>query len=148
MVAAVSVPQNGVLVKLGAGSGPIVYTAPCAFTERSIRWEKTTTETDIPDCGDPGLPGWVAVDVISRMLRISGGGILSAENWPVWNTAYEANTPTPARLELVLTGSVTYAYEGLLHITSLEPTANRADGRAQLTIEAVSTGAFLRVLPA
>ena len=148
MVDAVSVPQNGVLVKLGAGSGPVVYTAPCAFTDRSITWSKSTAETDIPDCGDPGLPGWVAVDVISRMLRISGGGILSAENWPVWNTAFEADTPSPARVELILTGSVTYAYEGNLHITSLEPVANRSDGRAQIRVEAVSTGRWTRVLPA
>lgn len=147
MVEATRIRQNGVLIKLGNTANPIVYAAPCAFTERSARWEKTTAETDVPDCGDPGLPGWVAVDIISRLLRINGGGILATEAVPVWFDAWDADAAIPARVEVITGPSSTYSYTGLLHVTNLELIGNRSDGTANIRAEGVSTGPWIRANP-
>jgi len=40
-------------VLLGDGASPIVYSAPCGFTSKSMTITKELTDVNIPDCDDP-----------------------------------------------------------------------------------------------
>lgn len=143
-----SIKSGKVLFLLGNSATPIVYTAPCALTEKSLRLQKATTETEMVDCADPDLPGWLEHDVTSRRLSISGGGVLVVEAVPAWLDAFDADGPVAGRVEIHTGSSAIFAYTGLIHVTTLEFVGNSQDGRAQVRIEAESHGVMVRTSPA
>ena len=141
MAKATTLAGHKIVVLLGNDATPIVYTAPCAFEQKSIEWSKTVNRSDVPDCAEPGAAGWSEADAISRMLRISGGGVLATESVDTWLDAWAEDDPIPARVEIVKSSGTTDVYEGLLHVTSVTIEGNRGE-RAQLRIEAESHGPF------
>lgn len=141
MAQATSFKHSDIVVMLGNDASPIVYTAPCAFTEKSLNMEKEMATTGIPDCTDVGAADWEEHDPIARRIGISGSGILAAESEPVWRAAWESDAPVPVKV--VLTGPVnTITWTGLFHVTTMSMEANKADGRARYNIEMASHGAI------
>lgn len=144
MALATTVKSGRLRVLLGNSANPIVYTAPCALTEKSWTLAKEVTESQVFDCDDPDAGAWVEGDILSRQIRINGGGLLATESLPTWLDAWHSDAPVPARLEIQTgTGAFTH-YTGLIHVTNIELVGNRADGRAQIRIEAASHGAMVR----
>lgn len=143
MAQATTLAGQKVVVLLGNDANPVVYTAPCAFEQKSIEFQKTVNRTDVPDCDLPDAAGWSVGDAIGRMLRISGGGVLATESVDAWINAWNEDAPVPARVEIVRSSSVTDTWQGMLHVTSVSIEANRGE-RARLQIEAESHGAFVK----
>lgn len=140
MALATTIKSGRLRVLLGNSDTPIVYTAPCAFTDKSWSFAKEVTESQVFDCDNPDAAAWIEGDVLSRQIRINGGGLLATESLPTWLAAWQSNDPIPARLE-IQTGASTYVtFTGLIHVTNVEMVGNRTDGRAQIRVEAVSHG--------
>lgn len=70
---------------IGDGQSPEVFTAPCGITTLNKATNVDAQTTAIPDCDDPDLPAWLAVDEISRQLVVSGSGTIALESLPMWD---------------------------------------------------------------
>src|SRR5690606_33512417 len=46
------------LIQVGDGADPEVFSAPCGLTTRGLNFSAETSDTTVPDCDDPSLPSW------------------------------------------------------------------------------------------
>lgn len=124
-------------VLLESADSPGTYVAPCGLTSKSLNVTKNLSDQSIPDCDDPDAPFWLARDVESMSMEISGEGLLAAEAEEVWNEANFSTEPTNARVEIEFTtGTRTFA--GAFHITC---SINAQQGqRVSINVSAQSDG--------
>ena len=139
MAKAATIKAGKILVKLGNDATPVVFEAPCAFTDKAITWTKTGQDTEVPDCADPDASGWMETDITGRQVRIEGGGVLTSADKEVWRAAWNSDAPVLFRIEEQYAGG-TVIHEGLLHVMEMAVTANRTGGRSELRITAQSDG--------
>ncbi len=104
-------------VLLGDGGDPEVFVAPCGLTSKSLNLSKNLSDQSIPDCDDPDAPFWLARDVESLSMEISGEGLLAAEYEQEWNDANFSTEPVNVRVELEFTTG-TRVFAGAFHITA------------------------------
>lgn len=130
------------LLKLGAPGAtptdPLVYSAPCGFTNRSLALSKNLEDVNIPDCDDPDAPSWVGRDVSSLTASVTGEGILAEEAAELWLEAFKSIEPVPVRIELLLSvGQIIWT--GDMHLSSMTVAAE-SGGRVTLNVEMQSDG--------
>ena len=90
MAQATPVNFGDIEVLLGDGADPEVFTAPCGLTSLTETTNVESNTTNIPDCDDPDLASWLAVDEVSRQKVVSGTGVLAQEafeTWRAWDLA-------------------------------------------------------------
>jgi len=73
------------LILVGDGGTPEVFSQPCGLTTRAFDLAATTNTTLIPDCDDPEAPAWEAKDVNALSAQISGNGVMAVESFDTWN---------------------------------------------------------------
>jgi hypothetical protein len=142
MAQATTVRGGKVRILLGEGTSPIVYTAPCGFTSRSITFNKGLEEVNIPDCDDPDKIDWIGRDATSLSITVSGEGVLAYESTDTWDEAFLSLDSVPARIEIEWPAK-TVIWTGNLHIESLEVGATNGQ-RATLNVSMQSDGEFVR----
>lgn len=133
-----------VRVLLGDSASPIVYTAPCGFTERSITLNKSLEEFRLPFCDDPDAVDWTGRDATSLSMAINGTGVLASESVETWLDAWESVDSVPAKVEWEFPAK-TITWTGLMHVESMEVGANNGQ-RATNTISMQSDGEMARVV--
>lgn len=131
-----------VLVKLGDSSSPIVYEAPCGFTQRSLTLTKNLEEVNIPDCDDPDQVDWVGRDATSLSMSVSGEGVLAAESVETWLAAWEDVESVPVQIDIVFPAN-TITWLGYMHVESIEIGANNGQ-RVTANISMQSDGEMAR----
>ncbi|MDQ0558309.1 putative secreted protein [Rhizobium mesoamericanum] len=131
-------------VLLGNDATPIVYTAPCGFTSKSLTLTKDLTEVNLPDCDDPDAVAWVGRDASSLSASISGEGVAAAESVEKWLDAWESVESVPVKIELEFPAK-TITWTGLMHVNSLNPSAEQG-GRVTLSVELQSDGELVRTV--
>lgn len=104
-------------VLLGDGADPETFSAPCGLTSKSLTLNKNLSDVSIPDCDDPDAPYWLARDVESLSMEISGEGLLAAEYEANWNAANFSTEPVNVRVELEFTTG-TRVFAGAFHVTA------------------------------
>lgn len=129
-------------VLLGDSASPIVYSAPCGFTSKSLTLTKNLQDINLPDCDDPDAPAWVGRDVQSLSAAINGEGVLAAESAPDWFAAYEDTDSVPVRIEIEFT-AITYVYTGFMHVSEMVLGAEQG-GRVTSNISMQSDGELVR----
>lgn len=129
-------------VLLGDSASPIVYTAPCGFTSKSLTLTKNLQDINLPDCDDPDAPAWVGRDVQSLSAAINGEGVLAAESAPDWMAAFEDVDSIPVRIEIEFS-TITYVYTGLMHIAEMALGAEQG-GRVTNNVQMQSDGELVR----
>jgi hypothetical protein len=72
------------LILVGNGATPEVFSQPCGLTTRNFDLAASTNSTLIPDCDDPEAPAWEAKDVNALSATISGSGVMAIEAFPTW----------------------------------------------------------------
>lgn len=144
MAQATTIKSGMVRVLLGSGSAPIVYAAPCGFTQRSLTLTKGLEEVNIPDCDDPDKVDWLGRDVSSLSMSVSGEGVLAAESAGDWFDAWESADSVPVRIEIEFPAA-THTWTGRMHIETLEMGAANAQ-RATLNVSMQSDGQMVRVV--
>lgn len=142
MAQATTIRGGKVRILLGSGSGPIVYAAPCGFTNRSITFTKGLEEANVPDCDDPDKIDWIGRDATSLSISVSGEGVLAYESTDTWDAAWQSLDSVPARIEIEWPAK-TVVWTGNLHIESMELGATNGT-RATLNVTMQSDGAFVR----
>lgn len=115
-----------VRVLIGNDAEPIVYTALCGFTSKSLTMSKGLEEVNLGDCDEPDAVNWLGRDAVSLSMSISGEGVLAAESVEAWLDAWEDVESVPVKVELEFP-TTTYTYTGRMHVESLEVGA--PDGR-------------------
>jgi len=130
-------------VLLGAGTSPVVFTAPCGFTSKSLTLTKNLEEVNLPDCDDPDKVAWVGRDASSLSASVSGEGVLTAESVDAWIEAFESVESVPAKIEVEFPAK-TITWTGNMHIASLSSSADQG-GRATLSVDMQSDGEMVRV---
>lgn len=143
MARATTIKSGFFRVLLGSGSSPIIYAAPCGFTQRSMTMNKNLEEINIPDCDDPDKVDWIGRDVTSLSISITGEGVLAAESAEDWFDAFESVNSVPVRIEIEFP-SATHTWTGLMHIESIETGAANGQ-RATLNVSLQSDGEMTRV---
>jgi hypothetical protein len=144
MAQATTIKSGKFRVLLGSGSAPIVYAAPCGFTQRSLTLTKGLEEVNIPDCDDPDKIDWLGRDATSLSMSVSGEGVLAAESAEDWFDAFDSLEPTPVKIELEFPLN-TITWTGYMHIETLESGAANAQ-RATLNVSMQSDGEMVRVV--
>ncbi len=129
-------------VLLGNSASPIVYSAPCGFTSKSLSLGKSLSEVLIPDCEEPDKPMSTGRDVESTTASVSGEGVLAASAVITWLDAYDSVESVPVKIEVEFsTGIVTFT--GNMHVETLEIGAEQG-GRVTLNVSMQSDGELVR----
>lgn len=131
-------------VLLGNDADPIVYTAPCGFTSKSLTLTKDLTDVNLPDCDDPDKVAWVGRDASSLSASISGEGVAAVESAEKWLDASENVESVPVKIELEFPAK-TITWTGLMHISQIEIGAEQG-GRVTLNVEMQSDGELVRTV--
>ncbi|SOC93554.1 Phage tail tube protein [Rhizobium sp. AN5] len=142
MAQATTIKGGKIRVLLGSDADPIVYTAPCGFTQRSITLSKALNEVSIPDCADPDKVDWVGRDATSLSMAITGEGVLASESVDTWIEGFESIESIPAKIEWEFPAK-TITWTGRVHIESMEVGANNGE-RATNNVSLQSDGVMVR----
>jgi len=137
-----------VRVSLGAPAvnpeDPMVYTAPCGFTSKSVTFTKGLEETQIPDCDDPDSVDWIGRDAVSLSMAISGEGVLAQESVETWLEAWESVESVPVKIEMEFPAK-TITWTGYAHVETMQ--ADAPNGRrVTSSISMQSDGEMVRTM--
>ncbi len=144
MAQATTIKGGKVRVMLGAGGPPLVYTAPCGFTSKSISLSKALNEVQVPDCDDPDKVDWLGRDAVSLSMSVSGEGVLAAESVEAWLDAWESVDSVPVKVEWEFPAK-TITWTGKMQVESVESTAPNGQ-RATITVSMQSDGEMVRAV--
>jgi hypothetical protein len=144
MAKATTIKGGKFRVLVGNDATPIVYAAPCGFTQRSITLSKGLDEVNVPDCNDPDKIDWLGRDATSLSMSVSGEGVLAEESVETWLDAFDSIDSVPVKVEWEFPGK-TITWTGTMHIESIEAGAANA-GRATLNVSMQSDGEMVRVV--
>jgi len=143
MAQATTIKSAKFRVLLGNSADPIVYSAPCGFTQRSMTITKGLEEINIPDCNDPDKVDWIGRDATSLSMSVSGEGVLAEESVSIWLDAAEDVDSVPVKIEWEFP-TKTITWTGFMQVESLESGAQNGR-RATLTVSMQSDGVMTRV---
>lgn len=133
------------LIKLGDGASPEVFTAPCGLNTRGFGRTATLNEFNVGDCDNPDLPAWVERVKAALSSTITGSGLLAGEAIAAYEAAFAS--PDPINVQVTLdfaTGARTY--QGAYHVSNFQ--INGPDGELiQVELELQSSGEVLPVTP-
>lgn len=131
------------LVQIGDGGTPEVFTAPCALSTKGFNRTASANEFNVPDCDDPDSPVWTERAKSALSAGITGSGTLAKESIDVWEDFLEAVDSRNVRV--VIDYSVgPRTYEGKYHLTNFSLTGEQ-DGLIQYEIELASDGPVLKI---
>lgn len=120
MTAPTTLPFSKLLILIGDGASPEVFSAPCGLTSKGFDTNASSNDVLVPDCDDPDAPAWVARVVKSLSGKVSGSGIMAVESFHFWNTWSLSGLPKNVRIQLVGTGLGYYSGSFLLTNFSLK----------------------------
>jgi len=143
MTQATTTRGGKVRVLLGNDALPIVYSAPCGFTSKTVTFTKGLEDVQVPDCADPDKVDWLGRDAVSLAMSISGEGVLAQESVDTWLEAWESVESVPMKVEIEFPAK-TITYTGKMHVETIEATAPNAR-RVTATISMQSDGEMVRV---
>lgn len=127
-----------VLIEHTAGSG--TYTAPCAFTSRSLTLSADLVDTTVPDCDDPDAAVYVERQASTLSAQVQGQGLLAMADLDEWR-AFVGQTKN-CRVQFNASGANNGGYyQGAFILSSLELGAER-NQKTTISITLSSTGAL------
>jgi|SRR5579885_1892099 len=125
-----------VLIKVGDGATPEVFTHPCLInTKRGAKFSCSANKVVVPDCDNPDDPAWQEVLVDALALSLDGAGKLdtaAVKSYSDWFMSGDGKNVQ------VWIGAVGY-WQGSFKLTSFEVTGDRND-YADVTVALESDG--------
>lgn len=120
---------------------PDTFAKPCGLNNVNITFNKSSQDTNVPDCEDPEAPQWVERDVESLDMAVTGEGVLAAEALDTWWDAFASTDTVNARIYVggqtdIVNG---HFWEGAFHLNSFAVTGQTGQ-RAQVSISLASSG--------
>jgi hypothetical protein len=129
---------------LGDGGAPVVYAAPCGFTQRSVALNKALNDFQLPNCDDPDAVDWLGRDAVSLSMGINGEGVLAAESVETWLDAWDSVDSIDVKVEWEFPLK-TITWTGKMHVENFETTAPNAQ-RVTATVSMQSDGRMTRTV--
>lgn len=133
-----SVTGSKLLVKIGDGASPEVFTADCLInTSRGVKFTSDTNQTIMPDCDNPDDPAWKSVTKDGLTATITGAGMLytaSVSDWYDWFNSDDAkNIQFALNVPLAKGGGY---WAGAFKLTDFEVTSdgNKAQSTCNVTL--------------
>ena len=126
------------LILIGDGGTPETFTAPCAFTEKSLTISTETTDLDVPDCDDPDAASWIERVATSKGAEVTGSGVLALADLDDWRGFIGTTKTIRVQFDATLADNGGY-YEGPAILSSFGVTAARRD-KVQVSVTLVSAG--------
>lgn len=133
------------ILLLGDGATPEVFTAPCGLNSKGINFSKEMNDTPVPDCDDPDAPAWTERAVTSLSASVAGEGILSMGDLDTWIDFNESTISRSAQIVIVVdapNAALGGMWEGKFLMSSFEVNGELGN-KIQTTIELQSDGPVL-----
>lgn len=130
------------LILVGDGALPEVFSQPCGLTTRTFDLAASTNTTLIPDCDDPEAPAWEAKDVNALSATVSGSGVMAVESFDTWNDWFMG--ATSKSLQIKLDSAALGHWAGSFILTALKYGGQRGQ-KVTVDITLVNDGAVVWV---
>lgn len=142
MAAVPRVTGSKLLVKIGDGASPEVFTADCLInTSRGIQFQSDTNEFVMPDCDNPDDPAWKSVTKDGLSATISGAGMLYTASVSDWFDWYKGDIGKNIQFALnVPLASGGGYWEGSFKLTNFEVTSDGGKEQSTCNVTLVSDG--------
>jgi hypothetical protein len=88
------------LILVGDGGSPEVFTTPCGLTSNTFSLTAATGSTVIPFCDDPSAAAFDAKTVTSLSAQVTGSGVMAVESFAVWNNWFLSGQAKNAQIKL------------------------------------------------
>ncbi|WP_375414627.1 phage tail tube protein [uncultured Bradyrhizobium sp.] len=88
------------LILIGNGASPEVFSQPCGLTTRSFDLSAATATTLIPDCDNPDAPSWESKDITGLSAAVSGSGVMAVGSFNVWNDWFMSGQAKNVQIKL------------------------------------------------
>jgi len=95
MAQAQSIRFGKVFMLLSDMASTPTFRAPCGFEELTMTINIESNSVNIPDCEDPDLAAWLATDIVSKQMTISGSGLLDVNAMKIWQDWWLGDIPAP-----------------------------------------------------
>lgn len=133
------------LLLVGDGASPEVFTSPCGLTSRGINFSKETNDVTVPDCDDPDAPAWTERVARALSSTVSGSGILAMEALPAWREFFFSTATKNVRIRVDVDAASNGGYwEGAYHCTTFNVTGEIGD-KIKVEVELQNDGEILWV---
>lgn len=120
------------LVKIGDGGSPEVFTAPALInTTRSVKLSTTEVATEIPRTDQPSLPGYTARAITGIDWEVSGAGVLNVGDDKTYADWLITGLPKNIQVVNNLTGGLTL--QGSAVLTDFQSSGSRG-GKIDVTL--------------
>jgi predicted secreted protein len=131
------------LIKVGDGASPEVFTHPCLInTERGIQFQSQGADVVVPDCATPEDPAWLEHVKDGLSATITGAGTLNITDVDEFDAWFR--DPDPKNVQVWL-GTHGY-WQGAFHLTEFQVTGTRTE-KAQCNISLRSEGVVPAFVP-
>lgn len=117
------IPGTSLLILVGDGADPEVFTAPCGLTSNTFSLTAATGSTVIPFCDDPEAAAWDSKTVTSLSAQVTGSGVMAVESFDVWNNWFLDGAAKNAQVKL--DNAALGHYEGPWCLSSFKLTGTR-----------------------
>ena len=138
MVAPVKLRGVHLLIKIGNGAAPEVFTPYCSInTDRGIQFTADTTDEPDIDCTNIDLLAWLSREKKSLSATLNGSGTLNVPDVPDMFAFLNSVNSRNCLIIVDIAGG--YEFAGAFHLTSLEITGTYGE-KAKCTLKMDSDG--------
>lgn len=129
------------LIKVGDGASPEVFSTPCSINaERGITFTAGSNDADIPDCSNPDAIAWVVREKTNLSASITGSGVLDTSDVQDFYDWLKSEDPKNIKVIVdVPSSDGGVIFTGAFHLTEFSITGNRAE-KMQASISLSSSG--------
>lgn len=129
------------LIKVGDGATPEVFSTPCSINaERGITFSAGANDQDIPDCSNPDAIAWVVREKTNLSASITGSGVLDTEDAEFFYDWLKSEDPKNVKVIVDVPAEAGgIIFTGAFHLTEFSITGNRAE-KMQVSISLSSSG--------
>lgn len=141
MAAPTTARGTKLLIKVGDGEDPEVFSHPCTISgQRAIVFTSTVNEVNVPDCALPDQLAWIEREKVSVSAAINGEGTLNAPDADLFFEWVTDEDEKNVKCVIDIPGSTGgRIYSGAFHCTQFEEGGNRGE-KVNASIQLQSTG--------
>src|SRR5688572_17783778 len=81
MAKAETLRASALLLRIGDGASPEVFSAPCGFTSKEFRMGAAVNDTNVPDCDDEDAASWLERDTVSKDWGFTASGVHAEQSY-------------------------------------------------------------------
>lgn len=135
-----TIRTSKLLIKIGDGETPEVFSAPCGLTTKALNLTAAVNEFEVDDCADPDAPVWIERVVKSLSAGVSGSGTGRRGAMDLWRTWFLSGEAKNIHVMLDLPaaeGGGTYKMSAVLTTFN---TTGESKGLVQAQVDIQSNG--------